>query len=269
VIRRFLLAGSGCGLPSPDFAPSAARIASRSQAPFPSHPLSRALLVLTFSTGVIDAVRYLGLGQVFTANMTGNIVLLGFGIAGRGNLPVLAHLISLVAFLAGAAGVGVLASRLAERHSHHVARALAIEVSLFGAAAVVAAVIDVRPDTGSGDAVIVLLSVGMGVRNATVGRIAVPDLTTTMLTLAVTGLAADARISGGSGKGAVRRTTGVLAMICGAVAGAVLTKTSLVVPLALSSVLALLTWLIYVPPAQRAQPAAGPSHPHAPLLNNP
>jgi len=44
--------------------------------------LTRALLVLTFTTGVIDAASYLGLGHVFTANMTGNIVLLGFGIAG-------------------------------------------------------------------------------------------------------------------------------------------------------------------------------------------
>ena len=46
------------------------------------HPLTRALLVLTFTTGVIDAASYLGLGHVFTAKMTGNIVLLGFGIAG-------------------------------------------------------------------------------------------------------------------------------------------------------------------------------------------
>src|SRR5260370_21189051 len=70
------------------------------------HPLVRALLVLTFSTGLIDAVSYLGLGRVFTANMTGNIVLLGFGIAGSGGLPVVAPLVSLGAFLAGAATGG-------------------------------------------------------------------------------------------------------------------------------------------------------------------
>ena len=54
------------------------------------HPLTRALLVLTFTTGLIDAVSYLALGRVFTANMTGNVVLLGFGIAGIGGLPVVA-----------------------------------------------------------------------------------------------------------------------------------------------------------------------------------
>src|SRR5271165_4420033 len=78
-----------------------------------THPLTRALLVLTFTTGLIDAVSYLGLGRVFTANMTGNIVLLGFGVAGSGGLPVLAPIVSLAAFLVGAAAGGRLAVRMA------------------------------------------------------------------------------------------------------------------------------------------------------------
>src|ERR1700678_4673840 len=80
------------------------------------HPLARTLLVLTFTTGLVDATSYLGLGHVFTANMTGNIVFLGFGIAGSGGLPVVAPLVSLGAFLAGAGSGGVLASHVAERH---------------------------------------------------------------------------------------------------------------------------------------------------------
>jgi len=55
------------------------------------HPLSLTLRVLTFTTGLVDAVSYLGIGHVFTANMTGNIVFLGFGIAGSGGLPVVAR----------------------------------------------------------------------------------------------------------------------------------------------------------------------------------
>src|ERR1700755_3344375 len=51
------------------------------------HPLTRTLLVLTLTTGVIDAACYLGLGHVFAANMTGNVVLLGFGIVGSGRAP--------------------------------------------------------------------------------------------------------------------------------------------------------------------------------------
>jgi uncharacterized membrane protein YoaK (UPF0700 family) len=216
------------------------------------HPLVRALLVLTFTTGLVDAVSYLGLGHVFTANMTGNIVLLGFGIAGSGGLPVIAPLVSLGSFLAGAAGGGILALRLAERHPKHVAHALSIEVSLIGAAAVLAAAIDLRPNSVSGDLVIALLALAMGVRNATVRRLGVPDLTTTVLTMTLTGLAADSQLAGGSGRGSARRIAAVFAMLTGALAGALLLKTSLVLPLLAAAALALVTWLVYVPAARRA-----------------
>jgi len=215
------------------------------------HPLARALLVLTFTTGLVDAVSYLGLGHVFTANMTGNIVFLGFGIAGSGGLPVLAPLISLASFLLGAGGGGVLADRIGHRHRQHVARALAIEVSLLAVAAALAAAVDVRPNAASGDVVIALLAFAMGVRNATVRRIGVPDLTTTVLTMTLTGLAADSPLAGGAGKGSVRRIAAVVAMFSGALAGALLLKTSLVLPIVAAAGLALATWLVYVPAARR------------------
>jgi len=223
------------------------------------HPLTRALLVLTFTTGLVDAVSYLALGRVFTANMTGNVVLLGFGIAGSGGLPVLAPLISLGAFLAGSAGGGVLVRRMNERHPALVARALGVEVVLLGVAAIVAAAATVHPKTAAADVLIALMAFAMGVRNATVRRIAVPDLTTTVLTMTLTGLAADSRTAGGSGKGSVRRLAAALAMLIGAVAGAVLLKVSLPVPLAVAAVLALATRLIYVPAAIRLgrRPSAG------------
>src|SRR3954463_2492080 len=88
------------------------------------HPLARALLVLTFTTGLVDAVSYLGLGNVFTANMTGNIVFLAFGIAGSGGLPVVAPLVSLAAFLVGSTAGGVLAAKTGDRRAEHFARAL-------------------------------------------------------------------------------------------------------------------------------------------------
>src|SRR6059058_4758759 len=94
------------------------------------HPLSRALLVLTFSTGIVDAVSYLGLGRVFTANMTGNVVLLGFGIAGRGGLPVVGPLVSLLVFLLGSASGGLLAATTGGHHPRHVALALTTEIGL-------------------------------------------------------------------------------------------------------------------------------------------
>ena len=203
------------------------------------HPLAGALLVLTFTTGLVDAVSFLGLGRVFTANMTGNIVFLGFGIAGSAGLPVVAPLISLGSFLLGAGGGGVLAKRIGERHVEHLARALAIEVSVLAVAAALAAAVDPRPNAASGDIVIALLAFAMGVRNATVRRIGVPDLTTTVLTMTLTGLAADSPPAGGSGKGSARRTAAVAAMFGGALAGALMLKASLALPLAAAEGLAL------------------------------
>ena|SRR5438270_7554743 len=211
------------------------------------HPLARTLLVLTFTTGLVDAVSYLGLDHVFTANMTGNIVLLGFGIAGRGGLPVLAPLVSLGAFLVGAGLGGRLAQRTGDRHLLHIRWAIGIEVSLIAAGAVLAAVIQVHPNTISGDAVIAMLALGMGVRNATVRRIAVPDLTTTVLTMTLTGLAADSQLFGGSGKGTTRRSAAVLAVLAGALAGALMLDTSLALPLAAAAALPLLAVILYSP----------------------
>jgi uncharacterized membrane protein YoaK (UPF0700 family) len=215
------------------------------------HPLTRALLVLTFTTGLVDAVSYLGLGHVFAANMTGNIVLLGFGIAGGYGLPVLSPLISLAAFLVGAGLGGILARRLADRHPEHVARALAIEAGLTVLAAIVALLVSVRPNSAAGDAIIALLALAMGVRNATVRRIAVPDLTTTVLTMTLTGLASDSPLFGGEGKGTTRRTLAVGAMLVGALAGALLLKVDLFLPLLVASGLAVATWVGYVPIARR------------------
>src|SRR6266566_1919803 len=65
--------------------------------------LPPALLVLTGVTGLVDAVSFLGLGHIFTANMTGNVVFLGFAAAGVPGLSVARSSTSLVAFLAGAA----------------------------------------------------------------------------------------------------------------------------------------------------------------------
>jgi uncharacterized membrane protein YoaK (UPF0700 family) len=215
------------------------------------HPLARALLALTFTTGLIDAVSYLALGRVFTANMTGNIVLLGFGIAGSGGLPVVAPIISLAAFLLGAGIGGALVKRMGERHPGLVARALGIEVSLIAIAAVVAGASTVRPGNAAAYVLIALMAFAMGVRNAAVRHVGIPDLTTTVLTMTLTGLAADSRPVGGSGKGSVRRVAAVLTMLAGAVCGALLLKAQLFAPLALAAVLALLTWLVYVPAAVR------------------
>ena len=216
------------------------------------HPLSLTLLALTFSTGTVDAVSYLGLGHVFTANMTGNVVLLGFGIARAGGLPIVAPIVSLAAFLFGSGVGGAMARRLADRHRTHVASALGVETVLLLCATVVAAAAHPHPGTFAGDATIAFMAAAMGVRNATVRRLAVPDLTTTVLTMTLTALAADSTLAGGTGKGTLRRTSAVVAMLAGAVAGALMLRTGLTLPLGFAAALALAICAAYLSAQGRA-----------------
>lgn len=215
------------------------------------HPLTVALLALTFTTGVVDAVSYLGLGRVFTGNMTGNVVLLGFGMAGGTGLPVISPVISLAAFLLGAGIGGAISHRFGDRFPRYLSWALVIEVGLIALAAVLAALIDIHPNKPSGDVIIALLAFAMGVRNSAVRHVGVPDLTTTVLTMTLTAFAADSRPAGGSGAGSSRRVAAVIAMFLGALVGAVLEKSGLVAPLCLALALALLTWLVFIPAARR------------------
>jgi uncharacterized membrane protein YoaK (UPF0700 family) len=205
------------------------------------NPLSRALLLLTFSTGLVDAASYLGLGHVFAANMTGNVVLLGFGIAHAGGLPVVAPIVSLGAFLLGAGASGRLAVRPVSSPQHRLAAAAIVEGGMLLGATVLSAVVHVRAGAFSGDAVIALLAMGMGARNAVVRALRVPDLTTTVLTMTLTALAAESPPFGGSGRGTARRLSAVGAMLAGALTGALLLKTSLTLVLGVATVLAVVT----------------------------
>lgn len=179
--------------------------------------LSVVLTVLTVVTGLVDAISYVGLGHVFTANMTGNIVIIAFAAAGAPGFSLLACLVSLAAFLGGAVVAGRLELALRRRPQHRwVSTALAAEAVLLLAAAVVAFAV---PDDARYP-LIVLTALAMGLRNGTVRKLAIPDMTTTVLTLTVTGLAADSSLAGGTNPRAARRITAVLAILTGALLGA-------------------------------------------------
>jgi uncharacterized membrane protein YoaK (UPF0700 family) len=194
------------------------------------------LLALTLTTGLIDAASYLGLGHVFTANMTGNVVLLGFGLANAGGLPVVAPLVSLGAFLLGAGIGGRLGVGIAHRHERVFLLGVGSEIALVGIAAIVAWVADVRIYSTSAYAIIALVALAMGVRNAIVRKLAVPDLTTTVLTMTLTGIAADTSADGLAKVGrSARRLFAVAAMLLGALVGALLEKHSLGLPLAVAA----------------------------------
>ncbi|CAM5251199.1 YoaK family protein [Streptomyces aurantiogriseus] len=185
-------------------------------------PLPPLMLALTVVTGLVDAVSYLALGHVFVANMTGNVVFLGFALAGAANLSALASVVSLAAFLTGALAGGRLGARFAAHRGHLLRTATAAQTVLVAVTVVVAAVTDGRVGTGVQYTLIVLLGLAMGLQNAVARRLGVPDLTTTVLTLTLTGLAADSAPAGGEAPRPGRRILSVLAMFLGALVGAVL-----------------------------------------------
>jgi uncharacterized membrane protein YoaK (UPF0700 family) len=220
------------------------------------HPLTRALLVLTFASGVIDAASFLGLGNVFTANMTGNVVLLGIGIAGSHGLPVIAPLVSLAAFFSGSVLGGRMAAGPAGR-AGPLSRSMQVEIALLAAAVLWSLAVEIEPGHLSAGVAIALLAFALGLRSATVRRIEVADLSTTVLTMTLTAFAADSQLAGGDGRGGWRRGGAVVAMLLGAVAGALLVKAHLTAALALALVLAILTWLVFVPAAEAADEGGG------------
>jgi uncharacterized membrane protein YoaK (UPF0700 family) len=187
----------------------------------PPPPLVVTLAALTVVSGFVDAVSFLGLGHVFTANMTGNVVLIGFAVAGAPGFSAAASLCALGAFLVGAVAGGRLAQRIRPPRQLLLI-AIVLEATCTAATAAIAGAV---PAIGAGwprYAVIALLAGGMGLRNSAVRRVGVPDMSTSVLTTTLTGLASGSRLAGGTNSHARLGTTSVVAMVAGALVGALL-----------------------------------------------
>jgi uncharacterized membrane protein YoaK (UPF0700 family) len=185
-------------------------------------PLTPMLVTLTVVTGIVDATSYLRLGHVFVANMTGNVVFLGFALAGASGLSAGASLLALAAFLLGALAGGWLGARHGEHRGHLLRAANLAQAALLAIALTTALLSPAAPDRGVRDALIVTLALALGIQNAAAQRLAVPDLTTTVLTRTLTGLASETGLVGGAGSKAGRRAVAIVAMLVGALIGALL-----------------------------------------------
>jgi uncharacterized membrane protein YoaK (UPF0700 family) len=188
-------------------------------------PLVRALIGLTVVTGLVDAISFLGLGHIFTANMTGNLVFLGFAAGGSPGISAARSMAALCAFAGGSVCGGRLTSSRQQTPVAHMLIATYVETALLltAASAATFATTDVSPAIAY--AIVLSTAVAMGLRNAVVRKLAVPDLTTTVLTLTITGLAADSSLAGGGGGRTARRALSILAMFAGALAGTILLRT--------------------------------------------
>jgi uncharacterized membrane protein YoaK (UPF0700 family) len=200
------------------------------------------LLILTVVTGVVDSISILALGRVFVANMTGNVVFAGFAIVGAPGFSLSASLFALAGFLAGATVGGTMITRVGSDRAALLRAGTAAEVALAAVALVLAAlsgdpgvshgtthIIAGAFGAGITDALAAVLATAMGIQNAVARKLAVPDLTTTVLTMTLTGIGADLRaVLGGAARSTARadltrRLLAIGTMLAGALAGASLT----------------------------------------------
>ncbi|MCQ2001566.1 YoaK family protein [Arthrobacter zhaoxinii] len=198
------------------------------------------MLALTFSTGVIDAVGYLGLDRVFTGNMTGNVVLLGMAFAdGGADLPILRPVLALIFFMLGAALAGRMLRRGPEGWSGRTTLSLMVVAGVITALAVLTAVVDVQDNSILGSITTSALAISMGIQAATAKRLKVAEITTVVVTSTITGLASDSRLAGGDSKHWVRRALAIALILLGAVAGAAALQVGLWLGLTISAVISI------------------------------
>lgn len=182
------------------------------------------MLVLTFVTGLLDAVGYLALDRVFTGNMTGNVVILGMGMAGEDELPVAGPLVALCAYVAGAAVVGRLLQRRQGGWRPVVTAVFATNAVVLAGVATVLTVVRVSGGAPVGIGIAATLAALMGAQAATARMLAVADITTVVVTSTLTAYASETLFGPGLLWLTHRRLWVIVVIIAGAFCGASLLR---------------------------------------------
>ncbi|MBW4042816.1 MAG: DUF1275 domain-containing protein [Acidobacteria bacterium] len=196
------------------------------------------MLTLTFSTGVVDAIGYLGLDKVFTGNMTGNVVILAMGLTGQDGLPIVGPILALAGFVAGGMAAGRLLRGVPKGWHRRDTWVLAIAAGLLLLALIPTAFITRTPAIPAlGLPVTALLAVAMGMQAGAARHIAVTDVTTVVITSTLAALAFDSRFGRNTGQTWFRRLAAVTLLALGALSGATLLLVAFWLGLALAALL--------------------------------
>ena len=183
-----------------------------------------ALMLLTFATGLVDAISVLVLGHVFVANMTGNVIFLGFWFVERTVVDLTAAVVAFVSFVAGTVLGGRLARHLDTEVRRWLTIALGIEVLILTTLSILAGT-GVLAYQGYDRLIIIAgLAVSFGSQNAAARQFGIQELSTTVLTQTIVGIGFDSRLAGGTGQREKLRYGVVLTMLGGAVVGATMTR---------------------------------------------
>lgn len=180
------------------------------------------MLALTFSTGVADAIGYLGLDKVFTGNMTGNVVILAMAIAGGKGLPIIGPLIALFAFMLGAASGGRALRPVTVGWTSRVTVLLSVVAAVLIGLSVVLFTAAGTPTQAFEYTITFFLAAAMGLQASVARHLAVKDVTTVVVTSTITSFAADSWLGGGKGQPWFRRLAAIVLIGCGAAVGALL-----------------------------------------------
>lgn len=183
-----------------------------------------ALLLLTFATGLVDAVSVLILGHVFVANMTGNVIFLGFWFVDHSGVDLAAAVVAFVSFVTGAVVGGRLARHLDARVRRWLVITFGLEVVALVSLSVLAGTGVLQYHGGGRLILIAGLAVAFGIQNASARQFGVQELSTTVLTQTIVGIGFDSRLAGGTGQREKLRYGVILTMCSGAVIGATLSR---------------------------------------------
>ena len=194
------------------------------------------LLLLTFATGIVDAVSVLVLGHVFVANMTGNVIFLGFWFVPHSGVDLTAAIVAFVSFLAGTVLGGRLARHIDSEVRLWLTVALGVEVLVLLTLSILAGTGVLNYHDNTKLILIAGLALTFGSQNATARQFGIQELSTTVLTSTIVGLGFDSRLAGGTGHREKLRYSVVVTMCAGALVGATMTRFTVAPVIALAAV---------------------------------
>ncbi len=183
-----------------------------------------ALLLLTFATGLADAISILVLGHVFVANMTGNVIFLGFWLAPKSSIDLTAVVVAFPTFVCTTVVSGRLSRYFGDRARPWITTVLATEIALLVALSVLGGQGVLRYHDNSKLIMIGLLAVTFGLQHSSARQFGIQELSTTVLTSTIAGLGLDSRLAGGTGAREKLRLSVVFTMCAGAFLGATMSR---------------------------------------------
>jgi uncharacterized membrane protein YoaK (UPF0700 family) len=183
-----------------------------------------ALLLLTFATGLADAISILVLGHVFVANMTGNVIFLGFWLAPKSSIDLTAVAVALPTFVCTTIVSGRIARLFGERARSWITTVLATEIVLLVTLSILAGMGVLHYHDNTKLIMIAMLAVTFGLQHSSARQFGIQELSTTVLTSTIVSLGLDSRLAGGTGDREKLRFSVVFTMCAGALVGATMSR---------------------------------------------